>query len=276
MEKSADRLRIIEKIKQFEAEEKWDIDVEDDPPTIPLEPNMVDYLDKKLINKIINKFANRQAEKFYDNLLKEKKLIIKEVKGIENFSSVKGGAIVTCNHFNPFDIFAIQVIFREVYGRKRKLYKIIREGNYTNFPGFYGFLFRHCNTLPLSSNYETMKKFLHAVSVLLKRGEKIVIYPEQAMWWNYKKPRPLQDGAFNFACTNKVPIIPLFITMEDSDIVGEDGFFIQEYTMHFLPPIYADENLSKRENIKAMKEQNYNMWKQVYEETYKKPLTYKE
>ena len=42
---------------------------------------------------------------------------------------------------------------------------------------------------------DTMKKFFKAVSTILGRGEKILIYPEQAMWWNYRKPRPMKDGA---------------------------------------------------------------------------------
>ena len=104
----------------------------------------------------------------------------------------------------------------------KKLYKVIREGNYTNFPGFYGFLFRHCDTLPLSSNKRTMIEFLKAVDTLLKKGEFILIYPEQSMWWNYKKPKPLKDGAFKMAVKSNVPVVPIFITMKESDIIGED------------------------------------------------------
>ena len=79
---------------------------------------------------------------------------------------------------------------------QRKLYKVIREGNYTNFPGFFGFIFKYCNTLPLSSVKETMKKFLKACEELLSRGDYILIYPEQSMWWNYRKPKPLKPARF--------------------------------------------------------------------------------
>ncbi len=44
-------------------------------------------------------------KKFLDNLLRNNKLIIKQINGIENLSKVDTGAIVTCNHFNPFDCF---------------------------------------------------------------------------------------------------------------------------------------------------------------------------
>ena len=54
-------------------------------------PDKVDYLNEKLINKIKNKIANRAATRFYDNMIEKRQLIIKEVRGIENFTAVKGG-----------------------------------------------------------------------------------------------------------------------------------------------------------------------------------------
>ena len=46
--------------------------------------------------------------------------------------------------------------------------------------------------LPLSSNKRTMVEFMKAVDTILQRGDYILIYPEQSMWWNYKKPKPLK------------------------------------------------------------------------------------
>ena len=103
MEKSPERLKILEKIAELEREEKWDIDVEDDPVTKTLMPNQIDYLNKKLTSKIANFFANKAGTAFYEKLIKNKQFIIKEVKGIENFLAVQGGAIITCNHFNVCD-----------------------------------------------------------------------------------------------------------------------------------------------------------------------------
>ena len=183
--------------------------------------------------------------------------------------------MITCNHFNPFDSFAIEKVFRTAGKAKdKKLYKVIREGNYTNFPGLYGFFFRNCDTLPLSSNRRTMIEFVKAVDTILGRGDFILIYPEQSLWWNYKKPKPLKDGAFKLAARNKVPIIPIFITMEDSNIIGEDGFPVQEYTINIEKPIYPKDGLNEKLNTKLMKNKNYEVWKKVYEDFYKIPLKY--
>lgn len=274
-QKSQDRLAILEKIEKLEREGRFDVDPEDDPPTVELTPDNVDYLKIKRRNKIKRKVANKIGERFLDEILRTNKLIIKDIKGLENLENMETGAMITCNHFNPFDSFAVEKAFR-LSGqiKKKKLFKVIREGNYTNFPGFYGFLFRNCDTLPLSSNKRTMIEFMKSVKTILDRGDFILIYPEQSLWWNYKKPKPLKNGAYKIAAKNNVPIIPIFITMEDSNIIGADGFPVQEYTLNIGRPIYPDKNLSELENQEIMKKKNFEVWKNVYEEFYKIPLEY--
>lgn len=274
-EKSKERVEILEKIKQLEKEGKFDVDAENDPPTIELTPENVDYLKTKRKNRWKNKFANKLGEKFLEAIIKDNKLIIKDVIGLENLSNIKSGAILTCNHFNPFDSFTIEEVFSLSGQReKKKLYKVIREGNYTNFSGFYGFLFRNADTLPLSSNTRTMIKFMQASDIILRRGDFILIYPEQSLWWNYEKPKPLKNGAYKLAARSNVPVIPIFITMTDSDIIGEDGFPIKEYYVHIEEPIYPSQNLSEKENVQIMKNKNFEIWKNIYEEFYGIPLEY--
>lgn len=274
-EKSKERVEILEKIKQLEKEGKFDVDAENDPPTIELTPENVDYLKTKRKNRWKNKFANKLGEKFLEAIIKDNKLIIKDVIGLENLSNIKSGAILTCNHFNPFDSFTIEEVFSLSGQReKKKLYKVIREGNYTNFSGFYGFLFRNADTLPLSSNTRTMIKFMQASDIILRRGDFILIYPEQSLWWNYEKPKPLKNGAYKLAARSNVPVIPIFITMTNSDIIGEDGFPIKEYYVHIEEPIYPNQNLSEKENVQIMKNKNFEIWKNIYEEFYGIPLEY--
>ena len=275
MEKSAHKLELLRRIDELEKKELWHLDVEDDPETFPLMPEDIDYLSEKLFNRIKSKIANFIGTRFFEKLIKERQLIIKEVRGIENFTAVKGGKLVTCNHFSICDNYAVWRSLRGHMGGKM-LYKVIREGNYTNPPKPFGLLMRHCNTLPLSSKMATMKKVMKAFWALLSRGETILIYPEQGMWWNYRKPRPMQDGAFTLAVRNKAPIVPCFITMEDSDVIDGDGFPVQEYTLHILPAIYPDGTLSFAEAKKKMMNENYKAWVKTYEEFYGKPLIYGE
>ena len=135
-------------------------------------------------------------------------------------------------------------------------------------------LMRNCNTLPLSSNMATMKEFMDAVELHLKRGHLVLVYPEQSMWWNYRKPKPLKRGAFIFAAKAKVPVVPIFICQEDSDEIGPDGFPIQIMTINVLEPIFPNTNVHPIIASQSLMEKNYAAWKKVYESFYNTKLTY--
>ncbi len=262
------------RIEEYEHNGIFDKDVADDPPTIPLRPGKVDYTCRKLSTKIGTKIANKIGSAHFEKKMKKGEVVLKEIRGQENLDAIRGkGALVVCNHFDPFDNYAVYKAIKPAL-EGRDLYKVIREGNYTNFKGLYGYLFRHCNTLPLSSSLACMKEFLAALHILFSRGEKILIYPEQAMWAGYRKPRPLKVGSFRLAVKENVPVLPIFITMEDTDKTGADGAPVQAYTVHILPVLYPDADKKVRENSEALCRKTYSLWKEVYESFYNIPLTY--
>ena len=274
MEISENRRRILARIEEYERLGLFDKDVEDDPETTPLDPDSVDYTQKKLSTRIGSFVANRLGRRHFEKMIKRGDIVLKEVRGAENLETIrKRGALITCNHFNAFDNYAVYKTLIPIL-EGRMLYKIIREGNYTSYGGFYGYLFRHCNTLPLSSSLKGIKALNNAMNELFSRGEKILIYPEQAMWYNYRKPRPLKTGAFRFAKKNNVPILPIFITLENTDRYDADGLPIQAYTVHVLPAIHPDDTLTTREDSERMCRENYRLWAEVYEGFYGKKLEY--
>lgn len=268
------RQDIVKKIEQYEREGRFDEDVELDPPGRMLMPDEIDYLHKDINARLRRRYAYKMARWFMNFMIQKRQIIVKKVVGIENYRKLDSGAVITCNHFNAMDTFAMQIAYEKSRQHRRKLFRIIKEGNYTGFPGFYGFLMRNCNTLPLSSNPATMKKLLKAVTRILQKGHFILVYPEQSMWWNYRKPKPLKKGAYRFAVDAGVPVLPCFVTMEDSNIPGEGGFPVQEYTIHVSQPIYPKPYLSRAENIAYMMDENAKIWKYIYETTYGIPLTY--
>lgn len=269
------RREVLNRINEYEKAGRFDEDVEDDPEAPELLPDKVDYLCKKLSSKIKRRIANFIGDRYFLGLIKKDILVIDGVTGEEHLSALQNGAIVTCNHFSAFDNYVVFHCIRKALPKKY-LYKIIREGNYTNFPGLYGFLFRNCNTLPLSRNRRTMINFMSAVNTHLKNGESILIYPEQGMWWNYRKPRPFKVGGFKMAYRAKVPVLPTFITMTDDERLDGDGYPIQRFTLHIMPPIYPDESLGEKLGAEKMKDEAYALCKAKYEEVYGVPLTYGE
>jgi len=267
-----DRLAALEKIDEYEKNGWFDKDVENDPPSAGIDPKDVDFFKKKLINKIKARIANFVGARFFEKSMKRKEVIFCGVKGLENLKGFSGGAIVTCNHCHRFDNYAVLLGLKK-YFKGLRLYKVVRDGNYA-FSGKVGFILRNCDTLPISEKRELTTACMQAVKTLVKRGKKVLIYPEQGMWWNYKKPRPLKKGAFLFAVKADAPVIPCFITLKDSNLTGADGFKVQEFTLNILPVIYIDKNLSDLENCEKMREKNYELWKNFYENHYGIPLSY--
>lgn len=260
-----ERLAILEKIKELEAAggESLYQDLEPDPPGRPLEPEEVDFLKKKLSSRWKRFWANRLANHLHRKYRRELHM---KVVGEENLRAIGGGVIVTSNHFSVYDNLAVKEVVERLPG-KRKFYRVVKEANYF-LPGLFGFLMRNADTLPISSNRKTARLFGEALEFVLRRGDAVLIYPEQAMWWNYRKPRPFKPGAFFYAAKHGVPILPLFVTMEDQNVLDEYNFPKQSYTIHILPPIFPDPAKTVRENEREMLAKNQELVDRTYHETY--------
>ena len=267
-----ERSEVYERIKKLEEEGKFDVDVENDPPYIPLHVGDVDYKQRKLRHKLQARLYTYYSFKYFNHQIKAGNIIIDGYEGIENLKKVKGGAIVTSNHFNPFDSIPIHKAVKK-YHRKGRLFKIIKEGNYT-FPGLYGRFMRYCNTLPLANDYDVMREMIQSVGYWLDKGHMILIYPEQSMWWNYRKPKPTKAGAFRFAAKFDYPVLPTFITLRETDKVNKDGDNILAYTLHILKPIYPRPDLNFKENVIYLQACHNMAWKDVYEKVYNTKLEY--
>ncbi len=274
MSLSESRIKTIERIKQLEKNKQFDVDAWENPPCQPLKPGEVDYFRKKLSTKIKNKICNRMLDKFVKKMEKQHQAFIKGYTGLEKLKGLESGAIITSNHFHPFDSYPISRAIKNTFGKKKKMNIVVAEHNYVAGKGFYGFVFRNQNTIPLSSNKEVMVECFKAVNHFLKKGDFVLVYPEQALWQNYKKPRPLKEGAFRFAVKANVPVIACFITMENTEFLDSEGEFVQAYTLHILDVIYPKKDLSYKENVAYLQKENERLMKEKYEEVYGEKLTY--
>lgn len=137
-----------------------------------------------------------------------------------------------------------------------------------------GLYFKYDNTLPLSQVPETMEIFEETLGTILDNKDFIMVCPEQSMWLNYKKPRPLKYGAFKWATLNDVPVLPTFITMSNKDYIDGNEAVAQAYNINIGSPIYLDRSLPPRTNIQKMRDLNYSFCREVYEKYYGVPLKY--
>lgn len=197
-----------------------------------------------------------------------------ETVGLEKVPELTNGAIITSNHFSPLENTVIRSFAKKI-GKKRL--NIVSQVSNFAMTGILGFLMNYADTIPLSENPHYLRReFVSVISELLNKNEVILIYPEQEMWWNYKKPRPFKVGGFKFAYKADVPVLPTFITMTDDDRLDGDGYPIQRLTLHVLPPIYPDKSLGEKVGAQKMCDEAYTACKAKYEEVYGLPLTYGE
>ncbi|WP_143461892.1 lysophospholipid acyltransferase family protein [Levilactobacillus enshiensis] len=194
-------------------------------------------------------------------------------EGVANLRGITGGAIITSNHFNPLDNTVVRRLVQRT--SKKRLYIVSRDTN-LEMGGVIGYLMRYYDTIPISDDKEYAGRiFPQLVEKVLTAKQYLLIYPEQEMWFNYRKPRPVKRGAYYYAAKFGVPIISCFVEIVDLPRVDNAEFDQTRYVMHVLKPIYPDPNQSVRENSRAMMAIDYQQKKAAYEQAYGKPLTYR-
>lgn len=197
-----------------------------------------------------------------------------EFKGLENLNNLPiGGAIITANHFNQIDSLPIKLLANKTHHQL----SIVIEDTNLMLPGFFRYLMNYVGTIPLVQSTSYIGNvFPKHLSNALAKNNWVLIYPEQEMWWNYRKPRKLQRGAYYFAAKQNVPVISLFIEIRDLPKIEkkDSNFYETKYIVHVLQPIFPDVSLSANENAHKMMEQDYQQKVAAYEKIYGKKLNY--
>lgn len=273
MEKSQDRLIVIENIRRAIEENNLNAKVEEGDPVVSQsdrEKVILNYdtKKKKIKNKVEYYFARSLTDSIAKSVNKETKII-----GLENIQNIDSGAIITCNHFSKVDNTIVRYMLKKI-NKTKNFGIIVQESNFF-MPGIIGWLIRNNKTIPLSLDHKYMSNnFIPTIEEMLENKSFILIYPEEEMWFNYKKPRPPKPGAYHYAARYNVPIIPCFIQIEDTDEYEDNGFKKSRYIMHIMPPIFPDKNKDFKENKTQMREKDYEVKKQIYEKVYGKKLDY--
>ncbi|MBR5923667.1 MAG: 1-acyl-sn-glycerol-3-phosphate acyltransferase [Clostridia bacterium] len=198
-----------------------------------------------------------------------------EIVGIEKIPENLGGVIITSNHFSPLENTIIRYLNRKI-GRK-KLNIICQVTNFA-MSGPIGFLMNYADTVPISTQPRYLARdFLSVMrEKLVIKGESVLLYPEQEMWFNYRKPRPPKAGAYFYAAKLNVPIISCFVEMNDTGLPdGKSGRFSKvRHKLHVLGVIYPDGEKTTKENVETMASEDYRLKKECYEAAYGKKLNY--
>ncbi|MBQ1635915.1 MAG: 1-acyl-sn-glycerol-3-phosphate acyltransferase, partial [Bacteroidales bacterium] len=212
------------------------------------------------------------ARKIVDSWIRRYSNGVNEIVGMEKLKAVPGPAFVTSNHFNPFDNGFLRTMAKESgHGR---LWAISQGSNFV-MPGLNGFVLRNIDVIPLISEPSYMNgPFRELMAGVLKENRYILIYPEQEMWFNYRKPRPGKRGAYLFAAEYGVPVIPCFVELRELPQLLTPDFHDVKCILHILDPIFPNPSKSARQNSFEMCEADYQAKKAAYESIYGRPLSY--
>ncbi len=196
-----------------------------------------------------------------------------EIVGLEKISQNLGGVLITSNHFSPVENTVIRHLTNTL-GRRRL--NIISQTTNFAMPGVIGFLMNYADTIPISTEPRYLARdFLSVLKEkLVLRKEAVLLYPEQEMWFNYRKPRPPKGGAYFFAAKLNVPIISCFVEIVDTPKDDTPEFRQVKYILHVLDVLLPDAEKSVRENTEILSERDYALKKACYETVYGKKLTY--
>ena len=267
------REAVINNIKTYAENGKFHNKVELNDPVLTAEENRAitdNYMEnrehltfklKSVIAVTIAKIATRLINK-------DTKII-----GIEKIPADLQGVIITSNHFGPLENTIIRHLTNKL--KRRKLNIISQTTNFA-MKGPIGFLMNYANTIPISTEPRYLARdFLSVMKEkLVEKKEAVLLYPEQEMWFNYRKPRPPKNGAFFYSTKLNIPIISCFVEIVDKDKDDTDEFKKVKYILHILDVLYPDKSKSSKENVEYLAETDYRLKTECYEKVYKKPLSY--
>ena len=243
MEKNRERLQVIENIRKAVENKNFNSKVELHDHIVTDEERekvILKYDSRK--KKIRNKAKTIVARSITDSIT-DYVNIKTEIKGIENIKGIKTGAIITSNHFSKIDNTIIRYLMHKI-GKRRKFDIIVQETNIF-MPGCLGWLLKNNRTIPINKSHQYIStNFEPTLEKLLKQK--------------------------HYACKYNVPIIPCFVEMQNTDKIGDDGFYVQRYILHVMKPLYPDTSLDFKAQKEDLRKRDYDLKVAKYEEVYGK------
>lgn len=268
-----DRKAVIENIKLFAESGQFHNKVErNDPVLTPKQSRRISdsYLENKnsltfRLKTVLGVFLAQSATKIINKNT--------EIVGLEKIPKDLGGVLITSNHFSPLENTVIRHLTNTL-GRK-KLGIISQTSNFA-MTGIIGYIMNYADTIPISTDPRYLARdFLSILrDRLVDKKHAILLYPEQEMWFNYRKPRPPKNGAYFYAAKLDVPILSCFVEIVDMDEDDTAEFKKVKYILHILDVLYPDQNKTVKENTEELGIADYTLKKNCYETVYSKELTY--
>lgn len=186
------------------------------------------------------------------------------VKGRKNLKLIKDtGAISISNHVHYMD----NLLIREAVSPYKDIYFTVAPHNCKK--GFAGLTLKAGGVLPFSQNYTAKQNMTKAIHTLMERKKLVHVYAEKALWFRYEKPRPLKHGAFHFAYTEQVPILPIYVCWREQKGLRKLLKMKKGATVIIMEPMYPDLTIGRLDSVEKMKKEVEQKYIEKYREFYK-------
>lgn len=269
-----DRRPVIENIKRFSENGEFHNKVELHDPVLTYEDSrrITDLFvdNRKRFSFKIKSVIARTAAQAATRLLNK----TTEIVGIDKIPEDIGGMIITSNHFSPIENTVVRHLTNKL-GRKNVC--VISQTSNFAMEGVIGFLMNYADTIPISTEPRYLARdFLSVLKEkLVDEKRAVLLYPEQEMWFNYRKPRPPKNGAYFYSAKLNIPIVSCFVEITDLDIPEKNKDFNKvKYTLHILDVLYPDPDKTAKENTEYMANTDYRLKRECYEKVYGRTLDY--
>lgn len=171
------------------------------------------------------------------------------VQNGESFKNLEGGALIVSNHVSFLDPPLVGI------GYPRAMYYFARKTLFDHPVANY--LFRRMNAIPVNQARPELSA-LKLVIDLLKKGEKVLIFPEGERTWDGKLKEKGLAGVGMIVCKARVPVLPVRLFGADKAMPrGAKGLRKHPVTLVVGEPIdmtemIDDPELSTKERYQAI------------------------
>lgn len=195
-----------------------------------------------------------------------------QIDNKQDLSRIKS-AYVTCNHYNQLDVLPIKKLAMRYH---RRLYFFLKASNLAmKFP--IAQILKLADSIPILMSAHYLGRALPSYLKKILVGKNwILVFPEQELWFNYRKPRPVRKGVYYYAAKFNRPIISCFVEIQNcpqSELFHRD-FYKTRIILHVLPTIWPKKGLNIRQRANKMQTTDFQQKKQAYEKAYGQKLTY--
>lgn len=265
------RRQVINNIKKNVARKQFNSKVELHDPVLDLEET----------NKVVSKYwqyTQPFSYRLFNPVIRAIFAVASQIltgrcyiDGLENLPK-SSTAFVTGNHYNQFDVLLMEKLALK---KHRRLFIVVEASNLV-MPNLIGWVVRNFDSIPIDHDLHYLSLiFPKKVEKILQKPGWILIYPEEELWFNYRKPRPSKKGAYYYAAKFNQPIISTFTEIQATSKreLFQHNFYKTKKILHILPTIYPNPDFKVRENMQKMAEIDYQQKKDAYEKCYGRKLT---